>query len=176
MIQSQTLRITFNAVGFQAAWWLSALGPLWGMSWLGPLAMLLFLVLHFRFSAVRQQEILFILTVGLIGTFIDSLFAVSGMLIYAGGYGLSWLAPLWITAMWLGFTSSMHHALRWLKSAPILGFITGAVFGPLSYYTGMSLGVIESGWPLLWSMVVLALVWGATIPILYRYSRWLGVQ
>ena len=36
----------FNAAGFQGVWWLCVLGALWGVQYLGPIVMLIFLSTH----------------------------------------------------------------------------------------------------------------------------------
>jgi len=163
-------KILFNALGFQLGWWLSVLGVMWNMPLLGPVYMALFLVAH-HFLLAGNKEFYLILIAGFGGTLLDSLYTRSGMLSYEGGYGHFWLAPLWITAMWVGFTATLNHALSWLEKRPLLGFAAGAVFGPLSYISGQKLGVISFNWDLLPASAVLALAWGLAIPILYFLNR-----
>lgn len=167
-------RVLINAVGFQAGWWLSVLGVMVGLPMLGPVYMLLFLGMHYMFFA-SKQEFYLILLAGVVGTVMDSLYTRSGMLSYGGGYEHIWLAPLWITTMWLGFTATLNHALDWLRERPLLGFLAGAIFGPLSYYSGQKLGVISFHWSAAPATLVLALVWGLSIPLLYMINRRLGV-
>jgi hypothetical protein len=56
---------------------------------------------------------------------------------------LPWLAPVWIIAMWAGFATLLHVALRWLLPHRWLAALLGAVGGPLAYYAGMRLGAVN---------------------------------
>ena len=136
--------------------------------------MLIFLGIHYQLFENRQ-ELLLILIAGVVGTFLDSLYTHTGMLSFEGGYSHQWLAPLWITAMWTGFTATLNHALKWLDGRPILGFLMGAIFGPLSYLTGEKFGVINVEWTWFATSLVLATVWGTAILLLYKLNHHLGV-
>lgn len=167
-------KIAFNAIGFQVGWWLSVLGVIINFPLLGPAYMLIFLGIHYQIFQ-NKKELLLILIAGVAGTFLDSLYTSSGMLSFQGGYDHIWLAPLWITAMWTGFTATLNHALKWLDGRPMLGFLMGAIFGPLSYYSGHKLAVMTIEWAWIPATLILALVWGTAIVGLYEINRRLGV-
>jgi hypothetical protein len=167
--------IIFNAVGFQLGWWLCVLGVINDLPLLGPAYMAVFLGIHYQLFR-NGREFLLILFAGVAGTFLDSLYTSFGLLTFSGGYGYNWLAPLWITAMWVGFTATLNHALVWLKNRPVFGFLMGAVFGPLSYFSGEALGVISIESPPILASAVLALVWGTSIVLLYELNDYLGVD
>ena len=168
------LKIAFNAIGFQLGWWLSVLGVVNDLPLLGPIYMVIFLLIHFRMFR-NNMELILILIAGVGGTILDGIYTRSGMLSFEGGYQHIWLAPLWITAMWTGFTATLNHALKWLDGRPVLGFLMGAVFGPLSYLTGEKLGVISIQWSWMATSIVLALAWGTAIVLLYELNNRLGV-
>lgn len=164
--QSKALKLGYNAVGFQSAWWLTVLGIAMGFPLLGPLAMILYVMVdHFSLTKKNQAEALLILSALFLGTLSDSLFASVGLLSYAGGYTqIPWLAPLWITAMWGGFAATLNHSLAWIKTKPILAFLLGAVFGPLSYMAGSRFGAIQFNMEMTLTMVILGLFWGIAVP------------
>ncbi len=55
--KSETLKIGFNAIGFQSAWWLSVLGIVMGYPFLGPLVMTLYLVAdHYSFTKGKSGD------------------------------------------------------------------------------------------------------------------------
>ncbi|MBZ0265439.1 DUF2878 domain-containing protein [bacterium] len=169
--------VAWNAVGFNLAWWGCIFGVKWQMPYLGPVLMLLFLLIHFKTIGRGKREILFVMLAGLLGTVVDSLKATTGLVGYAGGYGsLYWLAPLWITAMWTGFAALLHHSLGWLKGRLLVAFIMGAVFGPLSYLTGIKFEVLQFGQGKTLSIFILAVVWGLAIPFLYFLSERMNVR
>jgi hypothetical protein len=104
------------------------------------------------------------------GTFLDSLLALSGLVSYRGGYSLNWLAPAWITALWVNFATTLHFALRWLADRPWLAAVLGAIAGPLAYYAAAGLGAAELPHGGL-SLVALAIVWGVAVPFSMALSK-----
>ena len=72
--------------------------------------------------------------------------------------------------MWLGFAATVNHSLRWLDGKWIFAFLLGAVFGPLSYLAGLKFGAINFQISV-FTIVILALVWGIVIPLLYHLNR-----
>lgn len=165
------IRKIFNYVGLQVGWLACAIGAANGMAWLGPLVVALYLVLHLNWSAHRIKELRFILLVGLIGMVVDSLKKVTGLITYAGDIHVGWLAPPWIIAMWLLFSTSLNGSLSWLKGRYVLAVILGAVFGPLSYVSGVRLGAAEFNFDFWITVGVLAMVWGLVVPILVWLSK-----
>ncbi len=165
-MKTKTVKIGFNALGFQAAWWLSVIGVMLNKPWLGPVAMGLFLVQHFAVNNIRRSEIYLLATAAVVGLMADSLKAGSGLITY-GGALLPFTAPLWIVGMWVGFAATINHSLGWLRGRLFLSAITGAVFGPLAYLTGRKLDVLEFNLPALNTVLILALIWGIAVPVLY---------
>jgi|GEM_PF-231668 len=170
------VQIAFNALAFQAAWWACVIGVMQGMPLAGPLAMMLFLLINHLWISRNSEELQMVLAVGIFGTAIDTMLFGGGLIRYEGGYGSALIAPLWISAMWMGFAATIHHALAWMKKSVWLGFSMGAVFGPLSYWTGHNFGVLNFEQPLLSTLTVLALIWGLTIPLLYKLSSTMGAD
>ena len=118
----------FNIIGFQLSWWACVLGVKYGYSYLGPLLMFLFIVIHFSIFKSQISELKLIVLFAFIGTIIDTAIANTGILIYNGSYSQELLiAPLWITAMWCGFCATINHSLMWLKEKWILCFLMGAI-------------------------------------------------
>ena len=124
----------------------------------------------------RPEETRFIIALGLLGTMLDSIKASVGLIGYAGGYpGADWLAPLWITSLWVGFGATIAHSMAFLAGRPVLAFILGAVFGPVSYLTAAGFGAVwfpRGDWL---AMTVVALLWGVSLPVMYWLASKLGV-
>jgi hypothetical protein len=55
--------------------------------------------------------------------------AASGLLAYEGGYGIGWIAPAWITGMWLNFGTTIHASLAWLSDRYLVAAVLGAIGG-----------------------------------------------
>ena len=150
------------------------LGASSGMPYIGPVAMFVFIALHLMITKFKTNEILFIISTGMIGMFVDSAFHISGIIFYKSSISNT-IAPLWIIAMWLGFAATVNHSMSWLDKKYIYGLALGLVFGPLSYVTGEKFGAITFAENRFTSLTILAFAWGIVVPSLYylndRYYR-----
>jgi len=164
----------FNILGFQLAWWTCVLGVQKGYFYFGPAVMAFYLAVHLFLTSRNRSEINFIIAVGLVGLLVDTAFLQSSF-IYYEGLTLSSLAPLWIVAMWLGFSATLNHSLAWLDGKWFFLFLMGAVFGPLSYIAGYKFGAINFKISLI-SITILSMVWGLVIPILFLLNRKIVIQ
>ena len=155
----------FNIVGFQIGWWMCALGAKNGLDYLGPIYMVFFLVIHMIFFSEKKFEIILVIFGVILGSFVDTSFKYFNIINYLPASS-SFLAPLWIVAMWAGFCATLNHSLSWLKDKHIISFLMGAIFGPLSYVAGEKMGIIFFIASHLYTLVLLAIVWGISIPLL----------
>lgn len=174
--RTNKLKLVYNALGFNAAWWGCVLGAKWSMPYLGPSIMLVYLAVHFLLLGHGKREAVFLMAVAVIGTSIDSVKTASGFITYSGGYGVDWLSPLWITSMWVGFAALLNHSLGWLKSRYLVAAILGAVFAPPAYLTGVKFGVIQMNLEQWLNITILAVVWGISVPLLVKLSESLKVS
>ena len=160
----------FNFVAFQAGWFACVMGA--GRDWpyLGPAVVLVLVLVHLTLTPRPTAELRLLILLAVMGTFLDSLLAASGFVTYRGGYGLNWLAPAWITALWVNFATTLHFALRWLADRLWLAGVFGALAGPLAYYAGSGLGAAELPRGGL-SLLALAIVWGAAVPFSMALSK-----
>ena len=171
------VKTIINIIGFYIGWWTCVLGTANDIPYLGPAVMILFLIVHYYLFVSDIQEIYLVLIIGIIGTITDSLLFLSGSFIYAGAYSNEILiAPMWITAMWAGFSATVNHSMSWLKDKWLLMVISGVVFGPAAFFTGEKFGAIEFHLSALFSGLVIAIVYGISMPAIYFLNRHLGLD
>ena len=171
------VKTIINIIGFYIGWWTCVLGTANDIPYLGPAVMILFLIVHYYLFVSDIQEIYLVLIIGIIGTITDSLLFLSGSFIYAGAYSNEILiAPMWITAMWAGFSATVNHSMSWLKDKWLLMVISGVVFGPAAFFTGEKFGAIEFHLSALFSGLVIAIVYGISMPAIYCLNRHLGLD
>ena len=171
------VKTIINIIGFYIGWWTCVLGTANDIPYLGPAVMILFLIVHYYLFVSDIQEIYLVLIIGIIGTITDSLLFLSGSFIYAGAYSNEILiAPMWITAMWAGFAATVNHSMSWLKDKWLLMVISGVVFGPAAFFTGEKFGTIEFHLSALFSGLVIAIVYGISMPAIYFLNRHLGLD
>jgi hypothetical protein len=165
-----------NLVGFQLCWWACVLFAKTEYSYAGPFLMACFIFFHFWKISENNFEIKLILIFSLVGTTIDSLLMSSTILIYEGLYSpIIPIAPLWITAMWCGFSVTVNHSMLWLDKKWVLSFILGMVFGPLSYITAEKFGAISFSADIKIIVITLAIVWGLSMPFIYWVNNKLKI-
>jgi hypothetical protein len=110
----------------------------------------------------------------LVGTVIDSLHAAWGVVSFHVNQPFPWICPLWMSALWMIFATTLRGALSWLAGRYGLAFLLGAMAGPGSYYAGARLGAIGLNENLAFSLTVLAGVWAMALPGLFWLSRHLS--
>ena len=165
----------FNIAGFQIGWWICILGVKNNLIYIGPLFMLIFIILHLFFISKLKKEYKLIISGSILGIFIDGSFKLTGIIDYVGDSNNSFLAPLWIIAMWAGFSATINHSLFWLKKLNFLSFLLGSIFGPLSYIAGYKLNVIFFN-PNICIITILSLTWGLSIPFLFYINKRLKIN
>ncbi len=157
-----------NFVVFQVGWFACVLGAARSKPWVGPLATVPLLAVHFWGIEAPAIEARFLLTVLAIGWLADSVEERLGLLDYGpAGRLASWLSPLWIASLWLLFGSTFHRCLGWLQGEVVLGVLFGGVGGALSYLAGVRLGAVRMTEPKLPRLVGLGCVWAVLVPFLH---------
>ena len=158
----------FNILGFKVSWWACVFGATSEFIYLGPVLMMLFLITHFYLNSPNPAEIKLVIIFAFLGTLIDTMMALSGMVTYSGLYGSDIIiAPLWITAMWCGFSATVNHSLSWLHNRYVASAALGVISGPLSYLAGVKFGAIEFDAAPIIALIIISIYYGITIPLMY---------
>ena len=158
----------YDIIGFKICWVLCAFCSVWGQPYLGPLATLVFILIHLFLVNFKSKDIKVILIAITCGLVIDSLFSVFNLIDYKGGLLVYYnLSPLWILSMWAGFAITLLYALDNLKEKYIISSLLGFIGGPLSYSAGLSIGSLEIQTN--FAYVLLAISWGMVVPLLFKY-------
>lgn len=158
-----------NFVAFQAGWFSSVYGGAQQMPWLGPLAVALALLLHFRFARGRRAELMLVLSCAVIGAAFDSALVVMGWVQYPSGMFSEFAAPFWIITMWMLFATTLNVSMRWLRKRQRLAAAFGLVGGPVTYLAGQKLGGIILLEPLA-ALLALGIGWAVMMPMLLWLS------
>ncbi|MFT4709705.1 MAG: hypothetical protein ACI9D0_002190 [Bacteroidia bacterium] len=164
------MRNIANYITFQAGWLACVGAGLAGWMWYGPLAVAAILVLHLTFitrPGERSHELRLIVLMGVAGTLLDSLLHAAGLVNYPSSEA-TWafgFAPPWIAALWFLFGTLPRHSLSWIGGRPLLAAVLGAIGGPMSFWAGQRLGVIETGGAPFWTYAVLAAEYAACLAL-----------
>lgn len=158
-----TARLVFNFVAFQAAWFAAVGGAAAGHDWAGPAATAVVAAVHLATAPQPRRELGVLLAVGALGTVWDSVLVALGVVEYRGAALGPGLAPVWIATLWIAFATTLSGSLRWLQGRRWLAALLGAVFGPLAYAAGESMGAVRL--PALTALAVEAAGWAVLLPL-----------
>lgn len=80
------------------------------------------------------------------------------------------ISPVWMWVIWAGFLGTVNHSLSWLNNQLALAAILGAVMGPISYWSGVSLGAgrfvhLEQ------SLLAISIMWLLATPLIMKMSQ-----
>jgi len=161
------MRVLANVVAFQVGWFACVLGAAAGQPWLGPAIVAAAVAAHLGMARRPGAEAGLIALMGMLGTLLDSVPVAAGWLAYPHGQMVAWFAPVWITALWALFATTLNVSLRWLRGRYWLAGLLGALAGPASYAAGAALGALEvrsaagalSGLAALWGLALPGAVW-----------------
>jgi hypothetical protein len=167
-----------NFVLFQISWFACVFGAVHGFPLLGPLLVAGTSALSLRHARSRSGRLLFLVLVGFFGTLGDLLPLHLGAFSFSSGSDLPWGYPLWMSALWVSFGTTLHSSMAWLAGRYAVASILGFIGGPLAYYGGQSLGAIALGSNAAASLLAIGVFWGLITPLLVylslRFSRSCG--
>ncbi|WP_440873894.1 DUF2878 domain-containing protein [Thalassotalea sp. PLHSN55] len=146
---------------------------------------LVWLVAHLYFSGQAKAETLLILSVSAIGIGLDNLLTDLAVFNFSDsnrGEHFNTLnafltsvgidTPIWLMALWLCFSATIAHSLKFLHHKTAWQFIAGGVFAPLSYLAGHHLGAVDFGYSNIVTVLLLSLVWA---PLMCLFFALLGI-
>ncbi|NNN07551.1 MAG: DUF2878 domain-containing protein [Elusimicrobia bacterium] len=163
-----------NGAGFVLGWLACVGGAARGRPWAGPAAAAVLIGLHLAASRDPARELRRLAAVGAFGAALESAAVALGLYGYAGGWGVWWLAPAWIVALWVLLAATFESSLAWLDGRPWLAAAVGAVASPLIFSAGARLGAAGYVAPPFVSLAALAVVWSAALPLAFAVSRAAG--
>ena len=160
-----------NYFGFSIVWICCASTPGLDIPLLAPIVTIIFLLLHFSIIAdKRDKELKLIIFSVLLGTLVDSRFAIIKIVKYEGAI-MSNLAPIWILCMWAGFASQVNYAMKYLRGKyPLIGFY--GLLAPLAYIGGEKINAVTI-MPENSSYIIISITWSISFLLLFKVSEYL---
>lgn len=149
--------IVMNFIIYQVNWLLMVFGQN-SFLWLA----LLLIGFHLLLLPEPARDIVLMVVVTCCGVILDGLLKIFGFFSFSADF---WPIPLWLIVIWMSLGLLPNHSLGWLKGRWVLSALLGAVGGPLAYWAGVRLGVASFNWPLLPSLLLLALLWACFWPL-----------
>ncbi len=162
----------FNYLSYYVGWLACVYGAAHGLSAVGVGVAGLLVLIHFVLTHTLREEITMIIVIGALGTLVDSFQAASGLLVYQSRYAsVPWLGPIWITAIWVLFASTINWSFGWLKGRTWLAAVLGAIGGPVSYTAGERIGAVRFQHDYIVTMLALAAIWSLVLPAFFALAH-----
>ncbi|MHC4448782.1 MAG: DUF2878 domain-containing protein [Planctomycetota bacterium] len=157
-------RTAINFASFYVGWYACAAS----VSWIGPAAVAGLVSAQLPFARDVRKDLRVVAVALLLGTVIDTLFERMGLVAYAGGPRLGPLCPLWISALWVIFASTLTSSLAWLQTRTLYAVLLGAACGPITYAVAARLDAVELGTA---GYVAVGIEFAALTPLLAKVAR-----
>lgn len=170
------MQILINFVLFQIGWFACVVSVASQLEWIALLSISVILVIHLLLVKDRLLELQLILTAGTVGLILDSTLISLSVFSPANQSGLSSLAPLWLVGLWMLFSITINHSMRWLHGRYVMAAILGFVFAPIAYLAGQRLGALTfppDSHQIL-SLLVIGCCWLVVTPMLLLSSQYIS--
>ena len=139
----QKLKVFLVLTGYQLTWLACVFGEKnFSFHMLGLWIGIIFFVIYFYFNHNKQKFIQISLLISVPGYMFDSLMVYFQIYEFESIIIFGTL-PLWMIILWLSFSILFDEILIFFKNYKILGIILSGILGPLTYYLGEPIGVLN---------------------------------
>ena len=128
-------------------------------------SLLIYLVCLLRIGDLKLHQILLPATIGIT---IDSSLTFFGIFIFPDS---SLIIPFWLIVLWINFSTTITLSLSFIGKNKLVAIGLGATALPFNYTVGERLGAVTFSEPYLFSILILALIWSVSFPILFMVSH-----
>ena len=153
-------------IGFKITWMSCIFGEIYISSWCGFLVGLVFLLLFFFYVEKKLKSFSIILIFSVLGYSFDSLLSSSEMYTINSQDNFLFL-PIWFVVLWPSFCTLLIDCFSFLKKKYFFAILLGGIFGPISYYAGLSVSLANV--PNYSVFIIMAIFWSSMMFIYSRY-------
>ena len=159
------IKIFLMLSGYQLTWLMCVFGELLYNSFLpGLICGLLFLTICFINSDNKKKTIQTVLLISILGYLFDTILVFFEIYNFKTSLYIGVL-PIWMIVLWPSFAILFDEILIFLSKYKIIAVILSSILGPLTYFAGSTLGLININ-NLLVFFILMILFW-AILMIFY---------
>ena len=137
------VKIFFMLSGYQLTWLMCVFGEIMYKSFsLGLTCGLIFLFLVFINTQNKRKFIFIVLSISVVGYLFDSILVNFKIYEFNSSLYFGWL-PIWMLVLWPSFATLFDEVFVFLSKYKLIAISLSAVLGPLTYYLGSPLGLIN---------------------------------
>ena len=159
------IKIFLMLSGYQLTWLMCVLGELWYSSFIpGLVCGLLFLAICFINSDNIKKTFQIVLFISVLGYLFDTSLVFFEIYNFKTSLYIGVL-PIWMIVLWPSFAILFDEILIFLSKYKIIAVIFSSILGPLTYFAGSPLGLININ--NLFVFFILMIVFWAILMIIY---------
>jgi hypothetical protein len=129
--------------GYQLTWLMCVFGELWYNSFLpGLICGILFLFICYVNSDNKNKTIQIVLSISILGYLFDTILVFFEIYNFQTSLYIGVL-PIWMIVLWPSFAILFDEILMFLSKYKIIAVILSSILGPLTYFAGSPLGLIN---------------------------------
>jgi len=137
------LKIILILSGYQLTWMASVFGEkVYNEPLLGFFTGIGYILIYFSYVKDKSRFYLIILAISVPGYLFDSAVVYFNVYDFSSNIKIGFL-PIWMPVLWLSFAILFDEVLFFLKKYKIAGILLSAFLGPLTYYAGAPLGILQ---------------------------------
>ena len=137
------IKIFFMLSGYQLTWLMCVFGEILYKSFFpGLICGLIFLLLVFINTQNKRKLIFIVFSISVVGYLFDSILVIFEIYNFESSLYFGWL-PIWMVVLWPSFASLFDEVFVFLSKYKLIALLLSAVLGPLTYYSGSPLGLID---------------------------------
>ena len=137
------LKVLLILSGYQFTWLTSVFGEkIYNEPLMGFFTGLVFILVYFSYVKDKSRFYFIILAISVPGYVFDSVIVYFNIYDFNSNMKIG-LLPIWMSVLWLSFAILFDEVLFFLKKYKITGIFLSALLGPLTYCTGVPLGILQ---------------------------------
>ena len=137
------IKIFLMLSGYQLTWLMCVFGELWYNSFLpGLICGILFLFICYVNSDNKTKNIQIVLSISILGYLFDTILVFFEIYNFQTSLYIGVL-PIWMIVLWPSFAILFDEILMFLSKYKIIAVILSSALGPLTYFAGSPLGLIN---------------------------------
>ena len=162
------IKIFLMLSGYQLTWLMCVFGELLYNSYLpGLICGLLFLTICFINSYNKKKTIQTVLLISILGYLFDTILVFFEIYNFKTSLYIGVL-PIWMIVLWPSFAILFDEILIFLSKYKIIAVILSSILGPLTYFAGSPLGLININ-NLVVFFILMILFWAILMIFYFNY-------
>ena len=159
------IKIFLILSGYQLTWLMCVFGEIiYNNSFLGLISGLLFISICFYADHNKKKVVSIVFFISIIGYLFDTILVLFKIYNFETSFSFGVL-PIWMIVLWPSFAILFNEVFVFLSRYKFIAILLSSVLGPLTYYAGSPLGLININ--NIFLFLILMVIFWATLMFFY---------